>query len=279
MSNDDFQLFTSLRYDPELLTVPKRRLVNAGWNARMTSSFYMLDLHRDRMLRAATYWNWTLAIETLWGAAGLQRLTEAIESFLAQHGKESALRVKVILSSEGSLSCEASSVPAVPLENLFPQRLPPPGSSQQAGDPLEDSPMEVVIDKTETPQSEYTHYKTTKRAMYDTARDRESIAPTDRKEVLLVNSKSGNIMEGSLTTPFFWRNGRWVTPPVSTKYIPENGSGGQDGTTRRWALERCLAVEEEVTAGSVVDGEPCWLSNGVRGFTFGKVQLNSTNIL
>ncbi|KAK1968739.1 aminodeoxychorismate lyase [Colletotrichum sublineola] len=275
MSND-FHLFTSLRYDPELLSVPKRRLANAGWNAEMTSPFYMLDLHRDRMLRAATYWNWIPAIEAISGSAGLQRLAEAIESFLAQHGKESALRIKVLLSSEGSLSCEASSVPAVPLENLFPQRLPPPGSSQQAGDPSENSPMEVVIDKTETPQSEYTHYKTTRRAMYDTARDRERIAPTDRKEVLLVNSKDGNIMEGSLTTPFFWRNDRWVTPPVSAKYSPEDGSGGQDGTTRRWALERCLAVEEEVTASSVVDGEPCWISNGVRGFTFGKVQLNST---
>ncbi|KAK2045969.1 aminodeoxychorismate lyase [Colletotrichum somersetense] len=275
---NDFQLFTSLRYEPGLLSVPKCRLADAGWNAKVTSPFYMLDLHRDRMLRAATHWNWTPAIETISGAAGIQRLTEAIESFLAQYGKESALRVKVLLSSEGKLSCEASSVPAVPLENLFPERLPPPGSSHQAGDPSEDSPMEVVIDKTETPQSEYTHYKTTKRAMYDAARDRESIAITDRKEVLLVNS-DGNIMEGSLTTPFFWRNGRWVTPPVSTKYSPKNGSGGQDGTTRRWALERSLAVEEEVTAMSVVDGEPCWISNGVRGFTFGKVQLKSTKEL
>ncbi|KAK2004180.1 aminodeoxychorismate lyase [Colletotrichum falcatum] len=274
--HNDFQLFTSLRYDPVLLSVPKRRLANAGWNAKMTSPFYMLDLHRDRMLRAATYWNWTPAAEAISGSAGLQRLTEVVESFLAQHGKEGALRVKVLLSSEGNLSCEASSVPAVPLENLFPERLPPPGSSQQAGDPSEDFPMEVVIDKTETPQSEYTHYKTTKRAMYDTARDRERIALTDRKEVLLVNSKDGNIMEGSLTTPFFWRNGRWVTPPVSATYSPENDSGGQDGTTRRWALEGCLAVEEKVTADSVVDGEPCWISNGVRGFTFGKVKLNNT---
>ncbi|GKT60510.1 aminodeoxychorismate lyase [Colletotrichum tofieldiae] len=274
MSND-FQLFTSLRFDPGLIGVPKRRLANAGWNAKMTSPFYMLDFHRDRMLRAATHWNWTPAIESISGSAGLQRLTEAIESFLAQHGKETALRVKVLLSSEGHFSCEASSVPAVHLENLFPERLPPPESPKQAGDPSEESPMEVVIDKTETPQSEYTHYKTTKRAMYDTARDRENIAPTDRKEVLLVNSKDGNIMEGSLTTPFFWRNGRWVTPPVSAKYSPENGSGGQDGTTRRWALERGLAVEEEVKADSIVDGEPCWVSNGVRGFTFGKLHFNS----
>ncbi|KAK1654472.1 aminodeoxychorismate lyase [Colletotrichum phormii] len=270
----NFQLFTSLRYDPGLVGVPKRRLANAGWNAKMTSPFYMLDLHRDRMLRPATFWNWTPAIETISGSDGLQRLTEAIETFLTRHGREKPLRVKVLLDSEGHLSCEASQVPAVPLENLFPERLPPPGNSKDAGYPLEENPMTVVIDNTKTAQSEYTHYKTTERTMYDTARSRASISLADRKEVLLVNSKDGSVMEGSLTTPFFWRDGRWVTPPVATKYSPEGGSGGQDGTTRRWALERGLAVEEEVKVDSLAEGEPCWISNGVRGFTFGIIKFN-----
>ncbi|KAH0425050.1 aminodeoxychorismate lyase [Colletotrichum camelliae] len=272
---NQFELFTSLRFDPGLLGVPKRRLANAGWNAKMTSPYYMLDLHRDRMLRAATHWNWTPAVEAIAGETGLQNLVDAIETFLAQHGKENALRVKVLLTSDGKLSCEASPVPPVPLQNLFPERLPPPGSSKETSDPSEEPLMEVVVDNTETSQSEYTHFKTTKRAMYDSARDRASIAPTDRKEVLLVNSRDGTVMEGSLTTPWFWRNGRWVTPPVSANFNPESGSGGQDGTTRRWAIERNLAAEEEVKADSLVDGEPCWISNGVRGFTFGKIRLSA----
>ncbi|KAF6831055.1 aminodeoxychorismate lyase [Colletotrichum plurivorum] len=270
-----FELFTSLRFDPHLLGVPKRRLANAGWNSKMTSPYYMLDFHRDRMLRAATHWNWAPAVEAISGETGMQSLVDAIEAFLAQHGKETPLRVKVLLTADGKLSCEASEVPKVPLENLFPERLPPPGSSKEAGDPSEEPLMEVFIDGIETPQSEYTHFKTTKRAMYDTARGRASIAPTDRKEVLLVNSRNGTIMEGSLTTPFFWKGGRWVTPPVTARFDPENGSGGQDGTTRRWALERNLAVEEDVKADSLVDGEPCWVSNGVRGFTFGKIRLSA----
>ncbi|OHE99069.1 aminodeoxychorismate lyase [Colletotrichum orchidophilum] len=250
----NFQLFTSLRYDPGLIGVPKRRLANAGWNAKMTSPFYMLDLHRDRMLRAATHWKWTSAVEAISGSDGLQRLTEAIETFLTQHGREKPLRVKVLLSSEGHLSCEASQIPAVPLENLFPERLPSPGKSKEAGYPSGDNPMTVVIDDAKTSQSEYTHYKTTERAMYDNARSRASISPVDRKETLLVNSKDGSVMEGSLTTPFFYRNGRWVTPPVAA-----NG----------------LAVEEEVKSDSLFDGEPCWVSNGVRGFTFGIIKLNN----
>ncbi|TDZ32521.1 hypothetical protein C8035_v011809 [Colletotrichum spinosum] len=243
----------------------------------MTSPYYMLNLHRDRMQRAATYWNWAHAIEAISEDDGLQNLTDAIDAFLVQYGKENPLRVKVLLTAEGKLSCEASQVPAVPLENLFPQRLPPPSSPKEAGDPSGESPMEVVIDDTKTAQSEYTHYKTTKRAMYDTARNRASIAPTDRKEVLLVNSRDGTIMEGSLTTPFFWRDGRWVTPPVCTQFNPSNGSGGQDGTTRRWALERNrgMVAEEQIKADSLVDGEPCWISNGVRGFTFGKIRLTT----
>ncbi|KAF3809276.1 hypothetical protein GCG54_00011472 [Colletotrichum gloeosporioides] len=275
---NQFELFTSLRFDPGLLGIPKRRLANAGWNAKMTSPYYMLDLHRDRMLRAATHWNWTPAVETIAGETGLQNLADAVETFLAQHGKETPLRVKVLLTSDGKLSCEASPVPPVPLQNLFPERLPPPGSSKETSDPSEEPLMEVVVDNTETSQSEYTHFKTTKRAMYDTARDRARIAPTDRKEVLLVNSRDGTIMEGSLTTPWFWRNAGAVVKmePLADGLL----KGEYPDVSRHLGLPadcvlRNLAAEEEVKAGSLVDGEPCWISNGVRGFTFGKVRLSA----
>ena len=42
-----------------------------------------------------------------------------------------------------------------------------------------------------------------------------------------------------------------------------------------WDWDRSgLAVEQEVRADSIEDGEECWLSSGVRGFFFGKVKLN-----
>ncbi len=37
---------------------------------------------------------------------------------------------------------------------------------------------------------------------------------------------------------------------------------------------RGVAVEETVLAESLVEGEECWLSNGVRGFFFGRVKLS-----
>lgn len=69
--------------------------------------------------------------------------------------------------------------------------------------------------------------------------------------------------EGSLTSVYFARGGRWVTPPVD--------SGGQAGTTRRWALDEGLCVEEVVRREGVAEGEVVWVSNGVRGFIRGTV--------
>lgn len=85
------------------------------------------------------------------------------------------------------------------------------------------------------------------------------------KEVLLVSTRDEEIMEGSLTSIILWREGRWVTPPVS--------SGGQAGTTRRWLIWEGLVKEEVVKVETLRDGEECWLSNGVRGLIFGRISL------
>ncbi|ROT35526.1 hypothetical protein SODALDRAFT_68997 [Sodiomyces alkalinus F11] len=267
-----FQLFTSLRYDTTLCSIPDKYAGGADWNFKSRSPLYMLDYHRDRMLRAATHWGWTAAIESLQGDAGLARLTELMEP--AASTKPSPLRVKILLTKDGQLSCEMGPTLKTSLQNLFPSRLPPPGAANLEGDPLRDPIYDVVPDSAQTARSEFTHFKTTERSIYDGARSRVSIQLTDLKEVLLVNNADGSIMEGSMTTPYFWRDGRWATPPVPSKFSWDAGSGGQDGTSRRWALSRGLAVEEVVSVDSLVDGEECWISNGVRGFCCGRLRLN-----
>ncbi|KAL8422092.1 hypothetical protein RB596_002724 [Gaeumannomyces avenae] len=228
------------------------------------------------MLRAATHWGWTRAVNAIAGDEGLGRL-EAFIMGLPELG-DRPLRVKVTLSKEGQFGYEANPVSEVLLANLFPVLLPPPSESSGVASPGSDSApakepvYTVVADLEQTAQSEYTHYKTTKRDMYDAARLRAGIAMPE-KEVLLVNSANGNIMEGSLTTPYLWRGGRWVTPPVTPKFSPNKGSGGQDGTTRRWSLARGLCVEEAINASTLTEGEECWISNGVRGFMFGRISL------
>lgn len=231
-----FRLFTSLRYDAALRNIPGEFSDHAGWNSHHQSPLYMLDYHRDRMLRAATHWGWTAAIEVLKGDTGLARLAGLVEP--AASTRPSPLRVKILLTEDGHLSCEMGPTLPTSLQNLFPTRLPPPGASHIKGDPLKDPTYDVIPDSAQTARSEYTHFKTTERTVYDGARSRVSIQLTDLKEVLLVNNADGSIMEGSMTTPYFWRKGRWVTPPVPSTFSWEAGSGGQDGTSRRWALLR-----------------------------------------
>ncbi|KAI1823417.1 putative 4-amino-4-deoxychorismate protein [Xylaria intraflava] len=274
---EQLQLFTTIRCDPELLKVPGQGFVNAGWNQN-PSPFYMLDLHRDRMLKAAIHWGWDAAIRTLDGEAGLRTL----ESFLRTNVAvaDTPFRAKILVDRDGVLSLVKAPTGPVHLHNLFPSRLPAPSSdhaarhsSQNARVPERNCEFEILLDRQTTTKSEFTHFKTTHRPMYDEARNRAGVGLTDKREVLLVNKDDGSIMEGTITTPYFWRDGRWVTPPVSEEFHTARGSGGNSGTTRRWALERNIVFEKIVDADSLVDGEECWISNGLRGFIHGKVKL------
>ncbi|KAK0671789.1 aminotransferase [Cercophora samala] len=269
MSSPDFQIFTSLRYDPALLQVHSSPdFAHASWNHGHSSPLYMLDFHRDRLLRAAHHWKWDSAINVLAGDAGLQLLADTITAHLAE--KDRPARVRVDIFRDGKLTVMAAPTPPVPLTRLFPTTLDPPALDSYSG-----TVFEVVVDTTHNVNpSEFTHYKTSQRQVYDQARQQAGItAPTIPREVLIVDSKDKSVMEGSISTPYFCRGGRWVTPFVN-KETDIEWRGGQDGTTRRWALERGLAVEEVVMTQSLVDGEECWLSTGVRGFIFGRVKLN-----
>jgi 4-amino-4-deoxychorismate lyase len=242
--DDDFQLFSSLRYDPALLQVSSHNLSHAGWNWANLSALYMLDYHRDRMLKAAAHWGWDAAVEVLEGDSGLKELGEAILRSIGDN-KQQAMKVRIAITKEGKLAVSYGPVPPTALGNLFPERLPSPEEVQNDEPtglvPSKHPVYTVLVDGPKTARSEHTHFKTTKRTAYDGARQRAQINLPDKKEVLIVNEADGAVMEGSITTPYFWRGGRWVTPAVSSEYSAEKGSGGQNGTSRRWALERYVA--------------------------------------
>ncbi|KAK8085279.1 aminotransferase [Apiospora hydei] len=215
---DEFKLFTTLRYDPALLAVPEQGFTNLGWNQR-PSPFYILDYHRDRMLQAATHFRWEAAVKFISGEEGLRRLEEYLDT-AASSFSHAPHRVKVTLGRDGQLAHEAAPINNVPLQNLFPAALPGPLGADVQGDPFNHgekvatrgAEWQVLVDSKFTEGSEYTHFKTTKRRVYDDARNRVELRPTDVSEVLLVNATNGQVMEASLTTPYFWRSGKWVTP-------------------------------------------------------------------
>ena len=70
-------------------------------------------------------------------------------------------------------------------------------------------------------------------------------------------------MEGCISTPYFMRDNKWITPQASC--------GGNIGTTRRWAVEQGLCKLGVVKLDSVKRGEIIVLSNGAIGFQAGIV--------
>ncbi|KAF9770402.1 hypothetical protein IL306_012087 [Fusarium sp. DS 682] len=239
--SDEFSIFTSMRYDAKLSGLKGQEHSGKGWNFENDSPLYMLDLHRDRLLKAAKHWGWQPAVDQLSGLDGLSYLAQLITDCVGSY-HPTPLKLKIVLSRQGDMKIEHSSTPEVPIQNLLPSRLPDPSHASLEGDPRRGSGYTLLLDRVSTRRSEYTHFKTTKRAMYDAARQRAGITYADPIEVLVVNQDNGSVMEGTFTTPYFWRNGHWVTPPVAAQFSWEEGNGGQDGTSRRWALERYVSL-------------------------------------
>ncbi|KAH8602239.1 aminotransferase class IV-domain-containing protein [Bisporella sp. PMI_857] len=282
----ELQLFSSLRYDAILQDDAIESLNEEYLDPEFRpTTFYMVSFHRDRILQAAEHFGWQEAASKIRGKLGLQYLLLKLSEASSGLSLDVPRRVRTLLSHDGTITVETNVVPKVSKYNLYPKRLPPPSSEKKFepspltggaltlgnddaihGDPIRGNLYSVLPDIQRTKPSPYTTFKTTSRDMYTSARERVGIKEmTDPQEVLIISEKDGEIMEGSLTTPYFWRDGKWTTPPAS--------SGGQDGTTRRWALLKGLCVEGVVKVEDLVDGEECWVSNGVKGFIYGKIKL------
>jgi hypothetical protein len=249
MANPAVQLFSSLRYDPLLVNISINNEFSGGEGSKESSPFYMLSLHRDRILQAAEHFHYEKAVNVLRNPQGLanilRKLKDAIDTQTTR-----PLRVRILVGHDGAITVGSNPIPEVAKENLYPSRLPPPKAAAHmkvspltggalilgdgdsvAGDPSTLNPWDVIPDFKGTAPTPYTSFKTTSRDMYSSARERIGIKDmAEKREVLLISNDDGEIMEGSLTSPYFWRNGKWTTPSVS--------SGGQIGTTRRWALEK-----------------------------------------
>jgi 4-amino-4-deoxychorismate lyase len=126
---------------------------------------------------------------------------------------------------------------------------------------------EIWIDTEPTKQTTHTSFKTSSRDQYNAARLRALPDPDDYSHEVLLWNHAGQITEGSVLTPYFYRKGRWVTPAVEVE-----DHGGQQGTSRKWAFESGLCEEGLVERKSIRVGEKVWLSNGVRGFGWGRIQ-------
>ncbi|KAK4552560.1 Aminodeoxychorismate lyase [Recurvomyces mirabilis] len=239
-------VFTTVRYDLALL----KSAENTEASCHRPCPFYMLEHHWTRLQVAK--WNTSMARSS--PSELLQGLLHGVSQWHAKNpGKEMhSLRCKHRVYPDGHTTSEIAPTPSLLMDELFPRSL-----INITGGPGEVDWV-VYIDPDSCEVSASTMYKTWDRFYYDRARNSTGILHLyDKKEVLLHNT-DGEILDASISTPYFFRDGRWVTPAAVC--------GGQQGTTRRWSLEQRLCEEAVVEKDSMRNGEIVWLSNAVRGY-------------
>lgn len=265
-----FQLISSLRYDPILPEVVSQQPALA-YPDPLRTPYYLLPYHLDRLTNAARHFCWHHALHLL--DRDVATFLALLDGFIPDRTRPWRLRIVIEDKSEGGLTVEVN--PTVPVEEPRLLVLPFTTTATATATATANSAQgvwRVYVDSQPTIPSAFTTHKTTAREYYTAARHRAGIrSPHELAEVLVVNP-AGEVMEGSITTPYFRRrspdNGssEWVTPPLSC--------GGNAGTTRRYALAQGFCSEQVIPAAGLVDGEECWISNGVRGFMRGVVVLN-----
>lgn len=126
--------------------------------------------------------------------------------------------------------------------------------------------LRVYIDTATTAYPSTSAYKTTDREIYNAARSRCLKLSTD--EVLMHNSDNF-VSEGSIRNVYFFRDGCWLTPRLST--------GALDGVVRRWLLDNETVIEGNILLRDVKVGEEIILTNGVEGCTMGRIETWSSS--
>ncbi|OCT52895.1 hypothetical protein CLCR_10623 [Cladophialophora carrionii] len=244
----------------------------------------LLGLHARRILDAASALGWTAVLDSNLNLGPLIEQAARAQLF-RPHGttpppERSSMvsaRVRVLVSEAGLITIEL--VPLGPGSRLGPKlrscienyTTNPFGSTttSKADIDVPVPPSRVVVDGKPTLPSVFTRHKTTRRTVYDEARGRADppLRPTTlptEAEVLLFNP-AGEIMEASMSSVYFLRDGQWVTPRL--------GAGGMQSVTKMYALEKGWCVEGVVVKDSMREGEVIWLSNAVRGFFRGRICL------
>ena len=91
-SEDEFQLFTSLRYDPLLLKSDENS--RSILNSVAPSPFYMLAYHRDRMVEAAQHFDFFEVEKRLKDGKALhEELLKRVRNEVEKTGKNVVMKV------------------------------------------------------------------------------------------------------------------------------------------------------------------------------------------
>lgn len=240
-SDADFHLFTTFRLDSTLSSSTAHTAACGGHS----SDIYLLPYHFQRLMDAAAAMTGFRIPRELSSIGSLEEcIHDAFKDSAEGTQGNVVRRGKVSLWPSGRLE-----VTLVPVAQSSPILLP--ASFDDHPDPI----WTVTLDDQATETTLFTEIKTSYRGPYDRARQTAEVTLSSNTEVLLYNQMN-EMMDGSITNVYFYRDHKWVTPD----------SGGLKGAARKFALDRGLCSTASVSKNSLSDGEVVWLSNALRGF-------------
>ena len=285
--NQDWDILSTFRWDPSLgyrmatqLCNRDEKYITKSVDEDHVSEFYLLPYHRDRMAAAAVAFRRPFP-ECFEGEAGLLKFEELLQREVARKIHEdkdngeapSCLRIRVCLSKDANWSIMVA--PLQPSTTCCPF----PTKSLLQTLPLT---YRVFIAPASSKPSLHTIHKTTYRDHYNHLRNLIPSWAIDPKqndgldaEILLI-SEDGEIIEGSITTPYFKFTSLNSIGKAGQYFAilrtPRAEAGGNLGTTRRWALEREWCEEAPIMKKDLCVGDTLFLSNGVRGWGRGRLE-------
>lgn len=251
--NTDFQILSTIRYDPKLTVIPPIMASDVT-----KENFFLLDEHYHRLIFTLKYFRIQMSgLDELEFDFPqdllLNKLIEAISS--SNRLVFEPMKIRLLVSLNGEVKVELHDTGY--RDNLLD------GIQGHQSSPADI--WDVYIDRELTFMSPFTSFKTTNRKVYSAARDRSLPgARPGKEEVLLINGLE-HLMEGSITNVAIRRkkDGKWITPQLS--------SGCLCGVMRHFLLRKDFIEEETIPLRSIERNSEVLLFNGVMGVVRGKI--------
>jgi para-aminobenzoate synthetase/4-amino-4-deoxychorismate lyase len=183
----------------------------------------LLDRHLERLATSARYFAFVCDDKAVRRA-----LADAVK------GKTERLRVRLLLAESGAVTVTITPLPA----------------------PAADAVMRFAVSKSRVDSADiFLFHKTTRRELYD--REWQLYADSMGADEVIYLNERGELAEGSRTTIFLERDGRLLTPAVSSGLLP--------GTLRAELIAEGRAVEAVLTLEDLEAADRVFLGNSVRG--------------
>ncbi|KAI5957584.1 ABZ2 [Candida theae] len=258
----DFEILATIRYDPSLSKQPP-----TTYKEISHSNIFLLSEHVARLDYTFKFFH------NLYGTSFDSDISEEflftqIVKSLEQSGKtvDKPYKIRGLFKLNGESLLEIHEAPSRTdlLSGLHEDTLgaDDPTLSNHS-DPLRDE-LDVYVSPKSSLISPFTSFKTTKRDVYNEAREILPGLKPGQEEVLLFNSQK-QLMEGSITNVAIKRksDNKWVTPLLS--------SGCLCGVTRHHLLRKDYIEEDIIQMKDVSVGDEVLLFNGIMGVKRGRI--------